>query len=145
YSPLEVIVVDDGSEEVNAQKNQQLLADYPQVKYIRLQQPSGAPVARNTAINLAQGKFITGLDDDDEFKPERVTDFVQHWYRYANCAFLCSGYTVIAEDRRRFEYGTRASTINYQQLLYANIVGNQLFTKTASLRAIKGFDTSLPS
>ena len=32
YSPLEVIVVDDGSEQVNAQKNQQLLAAYPQVK-----------------------------------------------------------------------------------------------------------------
>ena len=145
YSPLEVIVVDDGSAEVNAQKNQKLLADYPQVKYIRLPQPSGAPVARNTAINLAQGEFITGLDDDDEFKPGRISELVQHWYRYSDYAFLCSGYTVIAENRPQFEYGTKARTINYQQLLYANIVGNQVFTKTATLRAIGGFDTLLPS
>lgn len=145
YSPLEVIVVDDGSEQVNAQKNQQLLADYPQVKYIRLQQPSGAPVARNTAINLAQGEFITGLDDDDEFKPERVSELVQHWYSNSDCAFLCTGYVVISEGSRVFNFARRARTINYQHLLYANVVGNQLFTLTSTLRAIGGFDPSLPS
>lgn len=145
YSPLEVIVVDDGSEEINAQKNQKLLADYPQVKYVRLPQPAGAPVARNTAINLAQGEFITGLDDDDEFMPERVSEFVTYWYRYNDCAFLCSGYTVIAENMQRFEYGAKARAVSYSQLLYANVVGNQVFTLTSTLRAIAGFDPSLPS
>ncbi|WP_276321913.1 glycosyltransferase [Rheinheimera aquimaris] len=145
YSPLEVIVVDDGSEEINAQKNQKLLADYPQVKYIRLPQPAGAPVARNTAINLAQGEFITGLDDDDEFTPERVSEFVTHWYRYNDYGFLCTGYTVIAENMQRFEYGAKARTVSYSQLLYANVVGNQVFTLTSTLRAIGGFDPSLPS
>ena len=145
YSPLEVIVVDDGSEEVNAQRNQRLLADYPQVKYVRVPQPAGAPVARNTAINLAQGEFITGLDDDDEFMPERVSEFVTDWYRHNGCAFLCTGYTVIAENMQRFEYGAKARAVSYSQLLYANVVGNQVFTLTSTLRAIGGFDPSLPS
>ncbi|GAB2921833.1 glycosyltransferase [Rheinheimera gaetbuli] len=145
YTNLEIIVVDDGSTPEQAQQNQQLLNDYPQIKYLYLPVPGGAPVARNTAINLARGDFITGLDDDDEFKPERISELVQHWYSCTDCAFLCTGYTVITAQQRLFNYARRARAINYQHLLYANVVGNQLFTLTSTLRAIGGFDITLPS
>lgn len=145
YPALEIIVVDDGSNAENAKQNARLTAEYPQVKYIKLDQPSGAPFARNTAINLAKGEFITGLDDDDEFKPQRIAEFVQYWFSRNDCAFLCTGYTVITEQHRIFNFGARARPINYQQLLYANVVGNQLFTLTDTLRAINAFDITLPS
>lgn len=145
YPRLEIIVVDDGSAAEQAEQNRQLLSEYPQIKYLYLPQAGGAPVARNAAINLASGEFITGLDDDDEFKPQRISELVQHWYSRTDCAFLCTGYTVITEQQRLFNYARRARAINYQQLLYANVVGNQLFTLTSTLRAIGGFDTTLPS
>ena len=145
YPQLEIIVVDDGSTPGNMQRNQQLLQQYPQIKYLYLPEAGGAPVARNTAINIASGEFITGLDDDDEFKPERINELVEHWYSRPACAFLSTGYTVINGQNRLFNYARRARAISYQQLLYANLVGNQLFTLTSSLRAINGFDTSLPS
>lgn len=145
YPKLEIIVVDDGSTAENTLRNQQLMSEYPQIHYILLNQASGAPVARNTAINLAQGEFITGLDDDDEFKPERISELVQQWYSRSDCAFLCTGYTVITERQRLYHYARRARAINYQHLLYANVVGNQLFTLTSHLRAIKGFDVTLSS
>ncbi|WP_052748935.1 glycosyltransferase [Arsukibacterium ikkense] len=145
YPHLEIIVVDDGSAPQQAQLNQQLLLEYPQIKYLYLPVAGGAPVARNTAIKMASGEFITGLDDDDEFKPERISELVQHWYSRTDCAFLCTGYTVITGQQRLFNYARRPRRINYQHLLYANVVGNQLFTLTSSLRAIDGFDAALPS
>ena len=39
----------------------------------------GAPASRNLAINKANGAFVTGLDDDDEFLPERIGAFVDYW------------------------------------------------------------------
>ena len=33
---------------------------------------SGACVSRNKAITEAKGRYITGLDDDDEFTPDRL-------------------------------------------------------------------------
>jgi glycosyltransferase involved in cell wall biosynthesis len=145
YPKLEIIVVDDGSSPELAEQNQQLLSEYPQIKYLYLPKASGAPVARNTAINIARGEFVTGLDDDDEFKPQRISELVQHWYSRTDCAFLCTGYTVITGQHRLFNYARRARAINYQHLLYANVVGNQLFTLTSTLRAIEGFDITLPS
>lgn len=145
YSRLEIIVVDDGSAPEQAKQNRQLLSEYPQIKYVYLAEAGGAPVARNTAIKMASGDFITGLDDDDEFKPQRISELVQHWYSRSDCAFLCTGYTVITEQQRLYNYARRGRSINYQQLLYANVVGNQLFTLTSTLRAIGGFDITLPS
>jgi len=145
YPRLEIIVVDDNSTPEHKQQNQQLLEQYPQIKYLHLAVASGAPVARNSAIEMANGEFITGLDDDDEFDPRRITELVQQWYSRPGCAFLCTGYTVISEQQRRFSFARRARAISYQQLLYANLVGNQIFTLTSCLRAIDGFDPAMPS
>lgn len=145
YAALEIIVVDDGSSTENAEKNALLMAEYPQVKYIKLASSGGAPAARNVAINCAKGEFITGLDDDDEFKPQRIAELVRHWFSRTDCSFLCTGYTVITEQHRIFNYARRSRVINYQHLLFANVVGNQLFTLTATLRAINGFDENLAS
>lgn len=145
YPNIEIIVVDDGSKAELAAQNQQLLRLYPQINYVYLPQPSGAPAARNTAIKMALGEFITGLDDDDEFTPQRISDFVRHWQLLDNYAFLCSGYRVVTSDKRRHDFGRKATVITQQQLLYANLVGNQVFTTTEKLRTIGGFDNRLPS
>ncbi|MBV2127795.1 glycosyltransferase [Arsukibacterium indicum] len=145
YPHIEIIVVDDGSAPAHAQQNQQLLQQFPEVIYRYLPKSSGAPVARNTAIELARGQFITGLDDDDEFMPQRISELVQQWHRHPGCAFLCTGYTVINEQQRRFCFARRPRVISYQQLLFANLVGNQIFTLTSSLQTINGFDPDMPS
>lgn len=60
---LEVIVVDDGSDEpVN-------LPEHPRLTVIRLSKNSGNAVARNAGLKAASGKYITYLDDDDQLLP----------------------------------------------------------------------------
>lgn len=67
YLNIELIIVDDGSSDSTwdylndiANKN---------IRIFKHEQPLGACAARNLAIKHAKGKFITGLDDDDEFQP----------------------------------------------------------------------------
>lgn len=65
-SNFEIIVVDDGSSDDT--KNIVETFTDSRIKYIK-QEHSGAPVARNTGLNIAGGNFIAFLDSDDEWLP----------------------------------------------------------------------------
>src|SRR5204863_2332673 len=63
---LEVIVVDDGSSEVDTRK---ILTEVAQAGYCVVPQPNRGPgAARNTGIRLAKGEFILPLDSDNRLR-----------------------------------------------------------------------------
>lgn len=70
YEDIEVIVVDDGSED----KTDELVRGLndERIKYIRLEENKGAGVARNVGIQESIGKFIAFQDSDDEWLPENL-------------------------------------------------------------------------
>src|SRR5690554_6219698 len=78
YRDFEIIVVDDGSTDATPE----FLTSYHSTTAFRWERNEislGAPAARNKAIKLASGEFITGLDDDDRFHPDLLTHFMQNW------------------------------------------------------------------
>ncbi|ASA78486.1 glycosyltransferase [Thermococcus sp. 5-4] len=70
FEDFELIVVDDASPD-NTPEIVESIND-TRIRYIRLKENSGGPVARNTGIKKARGKFIALLDDDDEWLPNRL-------------------------------------------------------------------------
>lgn len=75
YKPVEVLVIDDGSNDEEALANQAVVAKYKRsglnVMYI-YQHKLGAPEARNKGIRIAKGEWLAFLDDDDEWLPNRL-------------------------------------------------------------------------
>lgn len=80
YPPMEIIVIDDASEDSHAYAGVDTLLD-PKVRYVRNEHPLGPGGARNAGIYLARGELVAFLDDDDEWLPEKlekqVREFVQ--------------------------------------------------------------------
>ena len=144
YTQLEIIIVDDGSDPDHWQEVQQLAQLDSRITLLRNALSQGAPAARNKAIYAAAGRFITGLDDDDEFTPERVHTFVQHANLLDKYAAICSGYTV-QQKAGRYNYAVTAKKISLNKLLYANYVGCQVFTLTSRLQDICGFAPNMVS
>lgn len=63
---LECIVVDDASPEPLT------LPHHPKVRLIRRSVNGGAAAGRNTGMTEARGRFITFMDDDDLYTPDRL-------------------------------------------------------------------------
>ena len=141
YPHIEIIIVDDGSRPEIQTQLQEYCREFPQVVLQLNPVSAGASQARNQAISLAQGYFITGLDDDDEFTPDRISEFVRQWSESGS--FLCSGYQFFLPNGRQLCSGRKAQVISADDLLSSNLVGNQLFTKTSYLQDIGGFDQAL--
>ena len=72
YKNIEYILVDDCSPDKSAEIILSMTKKYPQIKYHKLPSNSGAAVARNKGIELAEGQFIAFLDSDDCWKPEKL-------------------------------------------------------------------------
>jgi glycosyltransferase involved in cell wall biosynthesis len=143
YQNLEVIVVDDGSTEECKEQITYICQQSPKIRLISNVQSAGACSARNQAISSARGFFITGLDDDDEFLPNRISAFVDAWQQNDGVSLLCTGYHYILPGGKQIKSGRRATRISCNRVKNINDVGNQVFTLTSYLQAIDGFDPAL--
>lgn len=142
YKNIEIIIVDDGSNDITENVINKLIAmKIANIKYIKNEYPMGACNARNKGINAATGEFITGLDDDDEFCYNRIEEFINHYDdKYS---FICSEYTIISKLGNRIIKSP--TIINIENILWKNIVGPQIFVKRDRMLALLGFNENLPS
>lgn len=67
YDDMEIIVVDDGSED----ETDLIMKEYPYVNYIK-KAHKGISASRNTGVRTAIGKYIAFLDSDDMWKPDKL-------------------------------------------------------------------------
>ncbi len=70
YAPLEIIVVDDGSNDKTEEKIPYL---FPSITFLR-QSHQGVSAARNKGIKQAKGSYIAFLDSDDLWLPRKLEE-----------------------------------------------------------------------
>lgn len=68
YSPLEVIVVDDGSTD----ESESVLAEFGDAIKLVRQKNQGVSAARNNGIAESSGEYVAFLDADDVWMPEKI-------------------------------------------------------------------------
>ena len=96
HSIHEIIVIDDCSSDETENVVNTYIRRHPEytIKYKRLGRNSGAQVARNEGINLAEGKWICFCDSDDEWLKDKISlqydvlkmyNFDEHIVVHGNC------------------------------------------------------------
>ena len=138
---IELIVVDDASTDGTPALLERLAAAN-RLRWIRNDRPVGACAARNQAIAAASGRFVAGLDDDDEMLPGRISKLLG--LLRPSDAFACASDWIVAPGRLP---GLRIvpRIIGQQAILSRNVVGNQVLAERSKVLACGGFDESLPS
>lgn len=130
HQNIELIVVNDGSEDGTHEYLETLSKNDSRVKYIWNIKSIGAPAARNLAIQSATGNFITGLDDDDEFEPFHIKALVNYWQLLESSEQEFSAIYVQDKLRNqgRLKSTKKWSSVQAEDLFFNNAVGNQLFS-----------------
>jgi len=146
HRPIELIVVSDGSDDGTCDYVNGLIENIS-IALIHNDTSVGACAARNQAIDVAQGEFITGLDDDDIFLPHRLATFLAEWRRQQEqgVRFSC------LFDRRIVNAGDNVAlwdteaTVSAEQIVQSNAVGNQVFTTPQRMKDAGRFDPAMPA
>lgn len=97
YQNIEVIVVDDGSQDDTVKLCREIAEQdaFGRVSIIE-NKHAGVVQARNTGILSAKGKYITFVDADDYIDDQRLASMAE---AVVGCDLLCAGYTAIYEGR----------------------------------------------
>ena len=80
YSNLEVIIVDDNIEEKYSKIVKKIILEYSskiKIIYKKNEKNLGGALSRNVGIQISKGKYISFLDDDDEYYPNKIEQQVR--------------------------------------------------------------------
>ncbi|RUO56248.1 MULTISPECIES: glycosyltransferase [Pseudidiomarina] len=142
YPNWELIVVNDASTDDTASFLDELTETHANIRVIHNDESVGACASRNKAIKAANGTFVTGLDDDDEFLPTRIEKMVAAYSE--EYAFVSTGLLWVTNKKSKPILATDM-IMTPDTELYLNNAGNQVLTTKEKFLAVGGFDESFVS
>lgn len=142
---FEIIVVDDASTD-NTKEVVSGFAD-PRIRYLRHEQNCGAPQARNSGAESAQGNYLAFLDSDDIWYPEflerqlGVLSALPPTVGMSCCNMMqkaADGYRVVGPGKRSLTFD--------DNLIHANgICASSFVIRKGAFQSIEGFDVKFSS
>jgi GT2 family glycosyltransferase len=134
----ELIVVDDGSTDGTPEVVEAIAAVDERVRLVR-NEPGGVSRARNTAIELARGRYVAFLDSDNAWDPD--------YLRLMSAAMTRDGVRVAHSAIRGTRDGRtwyRLASGGVEELMVDNFIDmNALMVEAELLDEVGGFDESL--
>ncbi|MFV8368812.1 glycosyltransferase family 2 protein [Flavobacterium sp. LB2R40] len=124
YKNWEMIIVDDCSTDQTVSIIKEISKQDNRIKLFQLETNSGTGIARNTALDKATGKYISFLDADDLWKPQKLERQMEFLKQY-NLPFTFSFYECINEAGQSLNKRIEAPlNLSFRQLFFCNYVGN---------------------
>lgn len=154
YQYIEVIVVDDNVDNKWNDVVKQIVLQIShffeeknnKCYYVKNNGRHGPGGARNCGINLATGKYVTFLDDDDLYLPSKIDAQVTALSN-SNCDFSLMNSLLYNEDNKLVSKTNRIESSNLTgtdlmkyHLLYNLTNPNTMMFKTEAIRSIGGFE-----
>jgi teichuronic acid biosynthesis glycosyltransferase TuaG len=99
YKNIEVVIVDDCSTDNTEDIINEYLLKNRNIIYYKLENNSGAAIARNKAIELANGRYIAFIDSDDIWYPRKIEKQLE-FMKEKNAAICYTAIEMIDEEDR---------------------------------------------
>jgi glycosyltransferase involved in cell wall biosynthesis len=136
YEPIEVIIVDDGTDKPEAIELLRSVA--PQVTHF-IQQPNRGPgAARNAGFRSASGSYVLPLDADDELAPGFLAECMKALQAHPEAAFVYTDYRVFGD----LAYVERLHDYNLYHLLDQNTLIYCSLIRRDAWESAGGYDES---
>ena len=147
YKNIEVLVIDDGSQDKTAEMVQSIAQKDSRVVLLQ-QENSGVAVARNLGINNSKGEFIAPIDADDIWYPQNLEKQVQCMQQADSSVGLVYSWSADINEEDKLTGGFRAAKIEgdvFITLLCHNFLGNASSTliRRSCIEKMGGYSTQL--
>ena len=122
YENWELVIVDDCSKD----NTEEVVSKYKdnRIKYYRLENNSGAAVARTEAMKKAIGSYMAFLDSDDLWKEDKIEKQLK-FMKDNNYNFTCTEYEQIDEEGNKLNKVIKVKKrADYNRILLDCPVGN---------------------
>ena len=146
-SDIEVIVVDDGSNDNTSARLSQFCDD--RLRYQSLVSTGNANRARNIGARVARSPLIAFLDSDDVFSPERIDRLIDYFSRRKEIDCLIDGYVEFSRGKAFVHRMPRPfpdqAALRYALIAHLIPLTNSAITvRRAAFDAVGGYDESMP-
>ncbi len=122
FRDWELIMVDDCSTDNSLAIARRYAKQDVRIKVLQLKGNSGAAVARNTAIEAAQGRFIAFLDSDDQWLPQKL-EVQLRFMQEQNVAFSYAAYEKLDEQGTVVGRVGVPKKVSYSDMLKVSSIG----------------------
>ncbi len=122
YANWELLITDDCSTDSTWHVIREYSQQDSRIKVFKLDENSGAGVARNNSIKEASGRFIAFLDSDDTWHPEKLEKQVA--FMLENSVSLSyTAYTAVDESGRELKLINPPLELTYKTILRNDYIG----------------------
>jgi glycosyltransferase involved in cell wall biosynthesis len=145
FSDFEILVIDDASSDQTVMLLEQM--QDPRLNIISLSENGGVSAARNEGIALAKGEFITFLDADDLWSPDKLALQVQALLDNPKAGVAYS-WTYYLDDKTGLKHciKPRVQGSVHRKLLQKNFIGSigsNILVRAVAIEKLGGFDATL--
>lgn len=143
FTDFEIVVVNDGSRD-DTESVLRPMIDSGAIHYVR-QENQGQAAARNRGIELASGRYVALLDDDDLWPPDKLAWQVEFLEAHSEFGMVGGTADVIDVDGRHLRATSGGGEITVDLLFAGNpfLSPGQTLIRRDVLRAIGGFSADV--
>jgi glycosyltransferase involved in cell wall biosynthesis len=152
YTPVELIIVDDGSRDDSAIVIQQWIEKNPAVVFLNLKQNIGYTKAFNKAFALAKGEFYIDLAGDDILLPTRIEKGIQGFLgkgerfaiQFNDANFIDTNGQYLGRHSDKFPHNSIPQGDLYADLIQRYFICSPtMMVRKSVLDALGGYDENL--
>lgn len=145
YKNIEIIVIDDNADENLKTENEKYFENLrdERIIYIQNSKNIGSAKSRNKGLNIAKGEYVTFLDDDDYYSPDKIeiqlNETIKNGYKVSICNLILVDGDGNVIDKRKRRYFKNGEPLLTMHLKYHLTGTGSFMAETGFARKIGGF------